>query len=215
MNVLLAQLLFGLLIQKPQRMKTTVSINMGGLAFYVDEDAYAVLQKYFRRVEANYSKEQGCEEITADIETRVAELFRERVGDYKQVIMLSDVVEVIGIMGDPEDFENAKSDARTSIIHTGHNRIYRDVDNRYIAGVCSGLAAYWSIDVVFIRVIFGLFLFIGGVSLIVYPILWIVLPPALTTAQKIEMRGEPVNIDNIKKTVRSEFDKVKESLKRK
>lgn len=195
-------------------MKTTVSINIGGLAFYIDEDAYVTLKKYFKRVEIHYAKEEGYEEIISDIESRVADLFRERINDYKQVVVQSDVIEVIGIMGDPADFEEEKSDDRTTLVHTRHNRIYRDVDNRIIGGVCSGLAAYWSIDAIIMRVVFVLFAFVGGVSLIVYPILWIVLPPALTTAQKIEMKGEPVNVNNIKNAVRTEFDRVRDSFKK-
>ena len=195
-------------------MKTTVSINIGGLAFYIDEDAYVTLKKYFKRVKMHYVKEEGYEEIIADIESRVADLFKERTNDYKQVIVQTDVIEVIGIMGDPADFEDERRDDRTALVHTRHNRIYRDVDNRMIGGVCAGLAAYWSIDVIIMRVVFVLFAFVGGVSLFVYPILWIVLPPAITTAQKIEMKGEPVNVNNIKNAVKTEFDKVKDSFKK-
>lgn len=195
-------------------MKTTVSINIGGLAFHIDEDAYVTLKKYFKRVEIHYAKEEGYEEIISDIESGVADLFKVRVNDYKQVIVQADVVEVIGIMGDPADFEEEKSDARTSVLHTSRNRIYRDVDHKIIAGVCSGLAAYWSIDVIIIRVLFIVFAFGGGASLIIYPILWIVLPPALTTAEKIEMKGKPVNVDNIKDTVKEGFNNVKDSFKK-
>lgn len=195
-------------------MKTTVSINIGGLAFHIDEDAYVSLKKYFKRVELHYAKEEGFEEIISDIESRVADLFKERVNDYKQVVVQADVIEVISIMGDPADFEEEKRDERTSLLHTGSNRIYRDLDHKIIAGVCSGLAAYWSIDVIIIRVLFVVFAFAGGASLIIYPILWIVLPPALTTAEKIEMRGEPVTVDSIKNTVRDGFNNVKDSFKK-
>ncbi len=197
-------------------MKTTVSINIGGLAFYIDEDAYAVLKKYLRKVELNYAKEEGHEEIIADIETRVAELFREKINDYKQVITVADVYDVIGVLGDPEDFEESHSDARTKMTYASSGRrLYRDIDNRIIGGVCCGLAAYFNIDVIIIRVLFVVFAFVGGVALIIYPILWIVMPAAMTTVQKIEMRGEPVNLDNIKRTVRDEFDRVKDSFKKK
>lgn len=196
-------------------MKTTVSVNIGGLAFYIDEDAYEMLKNYMRKIELQYAKEEGFEEIIADIEARVADLFRERVNDYKQSVTHNDVVEVIGIMGDPEDFENEKSDARTAVISVGRgSRMYRDVDRRIIGGVCAGLAAYWHLDVVLMRVLFVVFAFAGGASLIIYPILWIVMPAALTTAQKLDMKGEPVNVDNIKKTVRDEFEKVKQNFKK-
>lgn len=196
-------------------MKTTVSVNIGGLAFYIDDDAYEVLKKYMRKIELQYAKEEGYEEIISDIEARVADLFRERVSDYKQSVTKADVIEVIGIMGDPEDFENAKSDERTSVINVAKSsRMYRDVDRRIVGGVCAGLAAYWSIDVMLMRVLFVVFAFAGGAALIVYLILWIVMPAALTTAQKLEMKGEPVNVENIKRTVKDEFGKVKDSFKK-
>jgi len=195
-------------------MKTTVSINIGGLAFHIDDDAYDTLKRYFKRVENQYAKEDGIEEIISDIESRIADLFKERVNDHKQVVVMQDVVDVIGIMGDPADFEDEKSDARTSVLHPRKNRIYRDVDHKILAGVCSGLAAYWSIDVIIIRVLFVVFAFGGGASLIIYLILWIVLPPALTTAEKIEMRGKPVNIDSIKDAVKEGFSSVKDSFKK-
>lgn len=196
-------------------MKTTVSVNIGGLAFYIDDDAYEILKKYMRKIELQYAKEEGYEEIISDIEARVADLFRERVSDYKQSVTKADVIEVIGIMGDPEDFENAKSDERTSVINVAKSsRMYRDVDRRIVGGVCAGLAAYWSIDVMLMRVLFVVFAFAGGAALIVYLILWIVMPAALTTAQKLEMKGEPVNVENIKRTVKDEFGKVKDSFKK-
>ena len=196
-------------------MKTTVSVNIGGLAFYIDDDAYEILKKYMRKIELQYAKEEGYEEIIADIEARVADLFRERVTAYKQSVTRTDVVEVIGIMGDPEDFENAKSDARTSLLHVEKSsRMYRDVDHRIIGGVCAGLAAYWSIDTTLVRALFILFAFAGGAALVIYIILWIVIPAALTTAQKLEMKGEPVNVDNIKRTVKDEFEKVKQNFKK-
>ncbi len=196
-------------------MKTTVSVNIGGLAFNMDEDAYDVLNKYLKRVKKYYVSEEGCDEIIADIESRIADLFRERLANEKQVVVMNDVVEVLGIMGDPADFEEAKTDERTSLMKKGGGRIYRDVDNRIVAGVCRGLAAHWSIDPVIVRVLFIAFSFFGGSAIVVYIILWIVLPPAMTTAQKIEMKGEPVNIDNIKNTVREEFNNVRERFKKK
>jgi phage shock protein C len=91
--------------------------------------------------------------------------------------------------------------------------MYRDPDNRVIGGVCSGMGAYWNIDPVILRIIFIALILAGGVGVMVYLILYIVLPEAKTTAQKIEMKGEPVNIHNIKEAVKNEFDSVRKNMK--
>jgi phage shock protein PspC (stress-responsive transcriptional regulator) len=91
--------------------------------------------------------------------------------------------------------------------------MYRDTDNRIIGGVCSGMGAYWNIDPVILRIIFIALILAGGIGAIVYLILYIVVPEAKTTAQKIEMKGEPVNIHNIKEAVKNEFDSVRKNMK--
>jgi phage shock protein C len=91
--------------------------------------------------------------------------------------------------------------------------MYRDPDNRVIGGVCSGMGAYWNIDPVIVRIIFIALAFAGGIGVMVYLILYIVLPEAKTTAQKIEMKGDPVNIHNIKEAVKKEFDSVRKNMK--
>ena len=91
--------------------------------------------------------------------------------------------------------------------------MYRDPDNRVIGGVCSGMGAYWNIDPVIVRIIFIALTLAGGIGVMVYLILYIVLPEAKTTAQKIEMKGEPVNIHNIKEAVKKEFDSVRKNMK--
>ena len=90
--------------------------------------------------------------------------------------------------------------------------MYRDTDHRIIGGVCSGIGAYWNVDPWIIRLIFVVVTMLGGLGLLVYLILYIVLPEARTTAQKIEMKGEPVNIQNIKDSVKKEFDTVRKNM---
>ncbi|HRR92978.1 MAG TPA: PspC domain-containing protein, partial [Bacteroidales bacterium] len=95
---------------------------------------------------------------------------------------------------------------------SSYHRMYRDPDNRMIGGVCAGIAAYWHIEPLVIRIIFLALVFAGGLGLLIYLILWIVLPEARTTAQKIEMRGEPVDIHNIKESVKREFEQVRKKM---
>jgi len=90
--------------------------------------------------------------------------------------------------------------------------MYRDPDNRILGGVCAGIGAYWRIEPWIIRIIFLALMFAGGFGLLIYIILWIVLPEARTIAQKIEMRGEPVNIQSIKEAVKREFEQVRRRM---
>ena len=194
-------------------MKITVSINIGGMAFHIDEDAYSELKLYLRSLDRHFAKENSSAEIMSDIEARIAELLKERVNDYKQVINLQDVLEVINILGTPEDIgEEDSGTAYERISKPGYHRMYRDPDNRIIAGVCSGMGAYWRVDPWIVRVIFIVAALPGGLGILVYIVLWIVLPEAKTTAQKIEMRGDPVNIRNIKDSVKDEFENVKRNM---
>jgi phage shock protein PspC (stress-responsive transcriptional regulator) len=195
-------------------MKITVSINLGGYFFNIDEDAYAELKMYLRNLELHFAGEESASEILSDIETRMAELFRAKITSYKQVINIEDVRQAISVMGTPEDISDSEgSDSRARFSSPGYHRIYRDPDNRVIGGVCSGMGAYWNIDPVIMRIIFIALILAGGIGVVVYLILYIVLPEAKTTAQKIEMKGESVNIHNIKEAVKKEFDSVRKNMK--
>ena len=194
-------------------MKITVSVNLGGYSFNIDEDAYSELKRYLKNLEINFAGEESSSEILSDIETRMAELFRARLTGFKQVITITDVSEVISIMGDPEDISDNEGPSRKEkFAAPGAHRMYRDPDKRIIGGVCSGMGAYWRMDPWIIRIIFIAITMAGGLGILVYLILYIVLPEAKTTAQKIEMKGDPVNIHNIKESVKKEFDTVRKNM---
>ncbi|NLJ44608.1 MAG: PspC domain-containing protein [Bacteroidales bacterium] len=195
-------------------MKITVSINLGGYSFNIDEDAYSELKLYLKNLELHLAAEESSSEILSDIETRMAELFRSRLTAYKQVISMTDVREVIAIMGNPEDFSDGETTSgKERFASPGPHRMYRDPDHRIIGGVCSGMGAYWDIEPWIIRAIMLALVFAGGLGIVVYLILYIVLPEARTTAQKIEMKGEPVNINNIRESVKKEFETVRKNMK--
>lgn len=199
-------------------MKKTQTVNIGGFVFHVDEDAYKRLSKYLKEIEDYFSREPESEEIMADIEMRVAELLKERMGNSREVVRLVDVEYIESVMGNPSQFANeeeAQGNEQASSAGSRYRRMYRDPDNRVLGGVCSGLGAYWGIDPVIPRVIFVIVFLTAGIGLLVYLILWIVMPEAKTTAQKLEMKGEPVNFSNIGKTVKDEFEKVKKNVKSK
>jgi len=194
-------------------MKITVSINLGGYSFAIDEDAYAELKRYLKNLELHFAGEESSSEILSDIETRMAELFRAKISDYKQVINIEDVRQAISTLGTPEDIsDNDRSSTRNKFSSSGYHRMYRDTDHRIIGGVCSGMGAYWNIDPLIVRIIFVALTIAGGLGVLVYLILYIVIPEAKTTAQKIEMKGNPVNIHNIKESVKKEFENVRKNM---
>ncbi|MFP9113735.1 PspC domain-containing protein [Flavobacterium sp. RHBU_3] len=204
-------------------MNKTVSINLGGMFFHIDEDAYQKLNRYFDAIRRSLSPD-GKDEIMSDIEARIAELLSEKVKSEKQVIGIREVEEVITVMGQPEDYrideeDNSKSSSASSSAaetfeYYRTKKFYRDEEKKVIGGVCAGLGHYFRIDPLWIRIIFilTLLVFVGTTS-IVYVLLWILIPPAITTAEKLEMKGEAINISNIEKKVREEFDRVGDKIK--
>lgn len=198
-------------------MNKTVNINIGGLFFHIDEDAFQKLSRYFDAIKRSLSNSSGKDEIMKDIEMRVAELFTERQKSDKHVINIKDVDEVVTVMGQPEDYridDDGDEKTQTNFTgSTGKRKLYRDQDKGLIGGVCTGLGHYFGIDAVWIKIIFILLVWAGGTGILAYLILWIVTPAAITTSEKLEMTGEPVNISNIERKVREEFENVSSRLK--
>ena len=159
-------------------MKKTFNINLGGIVFHIDEDAYELLDKYLSNLRIHFSKEEGAEEIVHDMELRISELFSERLNERKQVVTLTDVEEIIAQMGKPEEFsEDTTQDTNEYIKEEkGPKRLFRDPDNKVIGGVCSGLADYFDIDTTLVRAIVASSIIFAGVGLGLYLVLWIVLP---------------------------------------
>lgn len=199
-------------------MKKTQNVNIGGMVFTIDEDAYQRLADYLDSVEKHFRIERERKEIMTDIESRIGELLRMRLGSNREVIVMEDILEIMRILGDPDEFGVGKSTASEKEKEGStryYRRMYRDPDHRVLGGVCSGMGAYWHIDPVLFRILF-LLAFLGfGVGILVYLLLWIILPPARTTAEKLEMRGEPVTFDTIGRFIKEEFEQVKENIKSK
>jgi len=194
-------------------MKITVSINLGGWSFNIDEDAYAELKRYMKNLEIHFAVEESSSEILSDIESRMAEIFRSRLSPYKQVITIADVRHAISVLGTPEDISNEDNPSASDKFSSPHyHRMYRDPDHRIIGGVCAGMGAYWNVESWIVRIIFLILAMMGGLGILIYLVLYIVLPEARTTAQKIEMKVAPVNIHNITEAVKNEFNNVKENM---
>ncbi|MDO6598156.1 PspC domain-containing protein [Oceanihabitans sp. 2_MG-2023] len=189
-------------------MNKTVNINLAGIFFHIDEDAYTKLQRYLEAIKRSFTDSQGRSEIISDIEARIAELFTERVKHDKQVIGIKEVDDVITIMGQPEDyivddeiFEDEPKQYSSSN-KTSSRKLFRDTDNSYVGGVSAGLSHYFGIDAIWIRLIWILLIFGAGTGVLLYILLWILLPEAVTTSDKLMMKGEPVNISNIEKKIK-------------
>lgn len=197
-------------------MKKTVKISLQGSVFHIDEDAYALLKKYLAEIGNYFGGQAESAEILEDIEIRIAEIFTERLGDKREVVSLEDVEYVISQLGKPADIfgeENGTGPTAPSARAYTRKRLYRDPENSVLGGVCGGLGAYFDIDPVWFRVFFVLLTLGYGIAILIYIILWIALPEAKSPAQRLEMRGEQVTIDNIGKSVREEFTKVKDNIR--
>ncbi|MDD4149754.1 MAG: PspC domain-containing protein [Bacteroidales bacterium] len=200
-------------------MKKTVNINLNSFMFNIDEDAYNMLSLYLRKLEEHFAKLEEGNEIVKDIEARIAEIFNMKINDNKQVISITDVEEVVLILGNVEDITGEDMSEPTSETKSENKKqktkkkLYRDSENKQLAGVCSGLSYYTGISTTTWRILFLIFLFIGQISIIAYLILWIAVPEALTTAEKLEMKGDKVNLSNIEKTVKQEYEDLKKNFK--
>ncbi|EKT4510372.1 PspC domain-containing protein, partial [Flavobacterium psychrophilum] len=196
-------------------MNKTVNMNLGGFFFHIDEDAYQKLNRYFDAIKKSLSSD-GREEIMNDIESRVSELFSEKLTGTKQVISLKEVDDVIAVMGQPEDYkieDEAPRQPNYNYASSGSRKLYRDKENGIIGGVLAGLGYYFGIDKVWLRLIMLVLLLSFGTGFLLYIILWIVMPEAVTTTEKLEMQGEPINISNIEKKVKEEFENLSEKFK--
>ena len=194
-------------------MNKATNIHLAQTLFSIDEIAYSRLKKYLDQLERLFKNTEGAKDILEDIEARIAELFTDLKKDERYVISVEDVEKVIDTLGTPEDLagEDAEQDSPSP---SQPKKLFRDPDDRFIGGVAGGLSHYVGLDSVWIRLILLILFFssVGGVVL-VYILLWILVPEAKTTAEKLTMKGEPVNVSNIKKKIKEELDQVSEKVK--
>lgn len=194
-------------------MKKTVSVNLGGIVFNINEDAYEELKRYLEAIEGFFDRTRGREEIMEDIESRIAELLNERPGNREKPVTVEEIKSVMDTMGRPEDFADDEGSDREEPSYSDYTRVrkrlYRDGDNSMVGGVCAGLGHYFGTDPTWIRILWVIALIGFGVGLLVYVVLWIIIPKAVTTAEKLEMRGKPVNFSTIGRSVEVEAEHLK------
>jgi phage shock protein PspC (stress-responsive transcriptional regulator) len=202
-------------------MKKTLTANISGTVFHIEEDAYERLHRYLESIRSQFTGSAGRDEIMSDIEARIAELLSERLDGKREVVSIGDVDHVIGIMGQPEDYVFTEETAGGAEIpppgsggpnwtygQPRRKRLFRDPDDKWIGGVLGGIGAYFNFDPLILRIIYIVLLFLG-VGWLIYIILWIVVPVATTAAEKLEMRGEPVNVENLKRVFEEGADRVR------
>lgn len=205
-------------------MNKTVTINISGIIFHIEEDAFDKLSKYISTIRGYFSKADGGNEIMSDIEARIAEMLQSKTSAIKQVVLMSDVDFVMDSMGKPEEFAGEAEDTNSSADqadYTSYNdgetikkRLYRDGDNKVVGGVCSGIGHYFGIDPVWLRIALLLMFFFAGTGFLLYLILWIAIPEAKTTSERLAMKGEKADINNISKAVKEEAEQLKKRMEK-
>ena len=217
-------------------MKNVTKVSISGYAFIVEDEGYRMLDNYLAKLKRYYAGQPGGMEIVEGIEERIAELLRERISTMDEVVSKEKAAEVLAIMGKPEDIEDESSAGPEPDFgdERPRRRIYRDVDNKLLGGVCSGLGAYFRTDplwfrlgfvfgVLFVGLVgfpFGQFAFLprlgqnGGFFVLLYLILWIIVPPARTVVQRCKMRGENPDFSGIQQRVKRGIDEVERGVRR-
>lgn len=182
-------------------MDKTHNISLGGFSFLMEEKAYYQLSNYLKAVQKSLGENVDTEEVIYDIEQRMAELLKNRMG-IRQVVIAQDIDYLISVLGEPEqylddDFSENTSEKSSQKISFKHRKLYRDTEDKKLGGVLSGLSYYFDIEVVWLRIIFLLLMFLFGTGVVLYIVLWLIIPLAKTTAEKLEMKGSPVNLGTI------------------
>jgi phage shock protein PspC (stress-responsive transcriptional regulator) len=180
-------------------MKKIMEVSVGGYSFALEEDAYFRLKDYLARFEASITDKREAREVMEDVEARVAEIFQKERKYPDHVITIEMVNVVIGQLGEIESGTQKQRETFGNNDFTwAEKRFFRDPDNKMIAGVCSGLAAYLSIDVVIVRILFLIGLIFYTTAFWAYIIIWIATKPAVTIFQKLRMRGISPTAENIR-----------------
>ena len=190
-------------------MKKVMNVGIGGFGYMIDEDAYYRLNNYLSRFKNGLDSGRESAEVMSDVEERIAEIFREELRYKEEVVNLALVEKVIARLGFPDGTERTDEfafDRGYDTFGRPRKKLYRDPDNVMIGGICSGLAAYFDMDISLWRIIFVIAIFLPIPGILAYIILWIAVPVARTAAQKLEMRGLPVTAENLRRAAYGKYN---------
>lgn len=208
-------------------MKKTLTINLNGTVYHIDEDAYQMLSTYLDNLRQHFRKTQGADEIIQDMESRISEIFNEDLGN-GQVITIEHVDKMITRLGKPEDmFEGEttnipndephtqKKESDSQYQHSARQQLFRDSVDKKLGGVCAGIAAYLNIDSLWVRLAFIILALVTKVFpiIVIYGVLWVLMPEAITATDRLKMKGTPINLETIGKTVSDTFNKATYAMK--
>lgn len=176
-------------------MEKTTNIILGGVRFDMTEEAFHVLDAYLKSLASHFSADADRAEIIRDIEGRIAEKLTEAA---ESPVSLTTIESVTAQIGAPEDISSEESEVPTP----SFRKLYRDADAAIIGGVSAGIAAYLGVDALYVRLAFIASVFLGGTGIVIYILLWLLLPVALTASQKLEMRGSAVTLKTMQELIR-------------
>lgn len=198
-------------------MKKTVSVNIKGTNFLIEEDAYELLQDYLDRLNNALKNELGSKEIIEDVELRIAELCSAKMSEFKTVVELEDIQDILETLGDPsmylddeEDIDSGEKFQSKSTDSSNERRLFRDTENAVIGGVCQGIANFMNIDVVVVRAIFVVILLFAGFGFPLYVILWIIVPKTKSMIDRLRMKGRPITVESVRDEVESAAERLKD-----
>lgn len=203
-------------------MNKIIQINLAGQALSIDEKAYDILRDYLRSLEKHFRNTESGDEIMADIEARMSELFLTKIKGNQSFISEQDVKDAIELMGSISDMEiddteeQSRSSESTGSSQTQNRskKLFRDPDDKIVGGVCAGIAAYLNVDTSIVRLVTLALILFGGVTLVPYIILWILIPEAKTSQDRYRMHGKTPDINDIVDNVRNEANKVADNIKK-
>ncbi|MCS6978831.1 MAG: PspC domain-containing protein [Flavobacteriales bacterium] len=185
-------------------MKKNIQASVGKVSFTFEEDAYESLSRYLHSIENHFSRIRGGQDVVEDIERRVAELLGQRL-KAGEVVTLSDAQAVMDILGEVEEITGQGEEAKAPL-QVMRKRLYRDTERRVLGGVCAGLGAFLGLNPLWLRLGWLVLFFFFGTGLLLYLIFWIVVPAAVTPAEKLEMQGKPVDLRNLSASLGREME---------
>jgi phage shock protein PspC (stress-responsive transcriptional regulator)/uncharacterized membrane protein len=195
-------------------MNTTINVNLAGQHFYFDQAAKVKLEVYFEEIKSYFTDQSFLEELMSDVEARIAELLNDIIVDPQQVVVRQHIEKVMEVMGEANSFKIDDDKAQNKTETNAVRKLFRDPDDRFLGGVASGISHYFGLQVSWVRLIWlllGLFSW-GGFS-ILYIIMWIFVPLAKTTSEKFMMKGQAINLSNLEKKIKEEFEEVADQIK--
>lgn len=196
-------------------MKKNITINLFGALYNIDEDAYELLVRYQEDMKRYFAKQEDGEEIADDIEHRVAELMAELKASGVEAVTIEHIEAIIRRIGSPEQLDGAEEDSDVlPQTEKPRKKLYRNPDDKKIAGVLSGLAAFFGVDTMALRILAILLVFVTqGVCLLIYLFCWLIIPEAKTPEDKLLMRGKPVNMENLREEILNGAGKVEDFVR--